>query len=212
MAGNGFGTSPPDSALARTERKADLTLSEDGVLEGKLTITFGGIEALGLRQLEWNGDQASPKNLLEKAVKDTVPADVEVDLTNDPDWTSASPSLIAQYHLKLPNWTTPAGRRILLPWELFGSPEKRLFVHADRIHPVYFPYPYLTWDDITITLPSGWTVRSMPDPTNQNSEAVAYALKSEDNAEALHIERTLRVDLVTVPKDHIRFCAGSFRW
>ena len=116
-------TSMPQSSSALIERKADLTLSDDGDLEGKLTMTFGGLEALELRTDERDADDAGRKTVLENLVKEAIPTGVDVELTNKPDWTSASQTLVAEYHLKVPGWVSGAGRRALCPVGLFGSSE-----------------------------------------------------------------------------------------
>ncbi len=194
-------TSLPDSSFARTERKADLTLSEDGTLEGKLTMTFGGLEALELRTEERDEDDAGRRTMLENLVKESIPIGVDIDLTSKPDWTSASQMLVAEYHLKIPGWVSGAGRRALLPVGLFGSSEKHVFEHADRVYPLYFHHPYLKSDDISIVLPLGWTVSSVPPPINRDAKAAVYTVQSDDNKGSLHLSRTLRIDLLLLDKD-----------
>ena len=191
----------PDSSLAKTERKADLTLSEDGTLEGKLTVTFVGLEALELRTEERDEDDASRRTMLENLVKESIPAGVDIDLTNKPDWTSASPALVAEYHLKIPGWVSGAGRRALLPVGLFGSSEKHVFEHADRVYPLYFHHPYLKSDDISIVLPLGWSVSSVPAPINRDAKAAVYTVQSDNNKGSLHLSRTLRIELLLLDKD-----------
>jgi hypothetical protein len=192
-------TSSPDSAFARTERKANLTLSEDGALKGKLSVSFGGLDALQLRKDGWNDDDASRKETLERMVKEMVPDGADVQLINNPDWTSSDNALVAEYNLEVPGWASKAGPRTILPLGLFGTSERNLFVHAERIHPVYFPYPYLKSDEIAISLPPGWTVNSVPKPFTQESSAIGYALQAEAKNGSLHVNRSLRIDLVTVP-------------
>lgn len=200
-----------DSSFAKTERKADLTLSEDGTLDGKLTVTYGGLEALALRTEERDEDDTSRKTSLEDLVKEAVPAAVEVELTNKPDWTSASPTMVAEYHLKVPGWVSGAGRHALFPVGLFSANEKHVFEHADRVHPVYFHHPYLKSDEITVTLPLGWKVASVPAPVNQDAKAVVYTLKAEDSQGVLHINRTLRVDLLWLEQDKYRILRNFFQ-
>ncbi|MBI3646459.1 MAG: DUF3857 domain-containing protein [Acidobacteriales bacterium] len=194
-------TSLPESASAKTERKAELTLSEDGTLEGKLTVTFGGLEAVELRTDQRNEDDTGRKTTLEDIVKESIPVGMEVELTNKPDWTSVSSALVAEYHLKVPGWVSGAGRRALFPVGLFGSSEKHVFEHADRVHALYFHHPYLKSDDISVTLPLGWTIGSLPAPINRDAKAAVYIVKSENNKGALHVSRSLQVDLLFLDKD-----------
>jgi hypothetical protein len=74
-------------------RVADLNLVEDGTLEGKLSVTFSGQEVYALRIDEMLKDEEAQKKFLEDKVKEYVAAGSEVELTNKPDLTSASPTL-----------------------------------------------------------------------------------------------------------------------
>jgi len=194
-------TSSPDSSSATVERKAELQLSaDDGSLEGKLTVTYAGLEALDLRLSQRHEDEASQKKLLEDLVRESIPASIEVELTNKPDWTSSSPTLVAEYHLKVPGWVAGAGRRALFPMGIFSANEKHVFEHADRVHPLYFQNAYLRSDDVTVNLPLGWKVGSIPAPINQDAKAVVYTVKAVDEKGMLHITRSLRNELVWLEK------------
>jgi Domain of Unknown Function with PDB structure (DUF3857)/Transglutaminase-like superfamily len=189
-------TELPESSISRIERKADLKLDDAGSLEGKLTITFTGLEALLRRQEERNVDEAGRKKFLEDQVKEYVPVGIEVELTNKPDWGSSSEKLVAEFDLKVPGWVSGAGRRVLLPVALFGATEKRVFELSNRVHPIYFEFPFEKIDDVTIDLPLGWQVSSVPPLKNQDSKAIVYTLKVEDDKGRLHLNRKLNVDIL----------------
>lgn len=191
-----------ESSQTGIERKADLKLNNEGTLEGKLTVVYQGGEAQTLRMEERNEDDASKKKLLEDLVKETVPAAIEVELTNQPDWKSSSPAMATEYAFKVPGWVSGAGKRALLPVGLFSSPEKGVFESAARTHAVYFHYPYTKSDDIQIELPLGWKVGSLARPVDQDAKAAAYVMKVEEQKGVLRLTRTLRSDLMMVPKDN----------
>ncbi len=192
-------TSLPQSSESKIERKADLKLNEDdGSLSGKLTVTFSGLEALWRRNDLRNEDETSRKKFLEDQVREYIPVGIEVELKNQPEWNAASPALVAVYDLKVPGWASAAGRRALLPFGLFGASEKQLFEHANRVHAVYFQYPFQKFDDVTVQLPLGWQVSSVPKPLNQDAKAAAYIRKVEDDKGTLHLTRVLRSDLLMV--------------
>ena len=191
-------TSLPQSAASRIERKADLKLRDDGTLEGKLTITFSGLETLYRRIEQRNEDEASRKKFLEDQVKEYIPVGVDVELTNKPDWGSSTEKMVAEYDLKVPGWASGAGRRALLPVGLFSATEKHLFDHANRVHPIYFYYPSAKIDDVTIDLPLGWQVSSLPPVQNLDAKAALYNLKVENNKGTLHLTRQLNMDLLMV--------------
>jgi len=191
---------PNDSALSKIERTADLKLDEEGTLSGKLTVTYYGSEAQTLRTSERNEDETSRKKVLEDMVKESVPAASEVELTNKPDWTSSSPSMTTEYSFKVGGWVSGAGKRALLPVGIFSSQEKGLFDHAARVHAVYFHYPYQKIDDVRIQLPLGWKIASVAKPVNQDAKAAVFTMSAEDKSGTLHLTRTLRCDLMMVPK------------
>lgn len=198
--GGGWVETPlTDETQSKIERKTELKLDSEGTLTGKLTVMYWGSDAQSLRIEERIEDETSRKKLLEDMVRETIPAAIEVDLVNKPDWSSSSPSLQTEYSLKVPGWVAGAGKRALLPVGLFSSPEKGIFEHSGRLHPVYFHYPYRKIDDITIELPLGWKVASLAKSVDRDVKAAAYTMKSEDNSGSLHLTRLLRSDLVMVP-------------
>ena len=189
-------TTLPESSASRTIRKADFTLSETGDLEGKLTLTFTGLEALRRRREERNEDEADRRKYLEDEVKSQIPAASEVDLSNAPDWKSSDPSLVAEFKVKIPGWVSGAGRRALLPVGIFANSEKRVFEREERVHPIYFEYPSQKEDEITITLPAGWQIASVPAQQTRDAKAALYSLNVENNQGTLRLVRKLKIDLL----------------
>ncbi|OLC43566.1 MAG: hypothetical protein AUH74_01965 [Nitrospirae bacterium 13_1_40CM_4_62_6] len=188
-------TTLPESSVSQIVRKADLNLTSDGSLEGKLTVTFTGLEAQWRRVEERNEDEAHRKKLLEDYVKEIIPAGSEVELTNKPEWTSSAPSLVAEYTLKVPGWAAGAGKRALCSVGLFSGPEKHMFEHSIRVHPLYFHYLFEKTDDVHIELPLGWQVGSLPQAQDNDAKVIAYSLKVENNKGSLHLERHLKSNL-----------------
>ena len=188
-------TSLPESSASQILRKADLNMTSDGSLEGKLTVTFTGLEALWRRVQECNEDEAHRKKLLEDYVKEIIPVGIEVELTNKPEWASSALTLVAEYSLKVPGWISGAGKRALCPVGLFSGPEKHMFEHSTRVHPLYFHYLFEKSDDVRIELPLGWQVGSLPQAQINDAKAVAYSLKVEGDKSSLHLERHLRCSL-----------------
>ena len=201
----------PHSSVSRIERKADLKLSDTGDLEGNLTVTFTGLEALSRRVEERNSDEAERKAFLEDQVKEYIPAASEVDLKNKPDWNSSANPLVAEFALKVPGWASGAGRRALVPVGLFGATEKHLFDHSVRVHPIYFEFPFEKIDDITIELPAGWQTTSLPAAQNVDQKVVVYILKVENDKNRLHLTRKLAVDLLLAEAKYYGSLRNFFR-
>jgi hypothetical protein len=199
------------SSASRIIRNADLTLSETGDLEGKLTITFTGLEGMQRRWEEMHSDDTDRKKMLEDQAKEYIPAASEVDLTNRPDWTSSSTPLVAEFHLKIPGWISGAGKRALFPVGLFTASEKRVFEHEGRVHPIYFDYPFQQEDDVNISLPDGWRVSSLPPAQNQDAKAALYALKVESDKGTVRLTRNLNIDLLLLEQKYYPVLRNFFQ-
>jgi hypothetical protein len=159
--GGWVNTEVPDSSVSHIERKANLKLTDQGSLEGKVTITFAGLEALSRRIDTRNQDETARKTFMEDQLRESVPVGIDVELTNAPDWSSSAPTLVAEFDIKVPGWASAAGHRALIPVGLFGAPEKHVFEHVARVHPIYFEFPTARLDDVTIELPLDWKVSSI---------------------------------------------------
>jgi hypothetical protein len=105
------------------------------------------------------------------------------------------------FDVKVPGWASPAGQRAFSSVGLFGAREKHAFLHGFRVHPVYFAYPYEMADDLTITLPSGWEVSSVPQAHHTDVKVASYETSSEQQSARLHLQRKLVVNtLLLDPK------------
>jgi hypothetical protein len=191
-----------ETAESRVERKGNLKLATNGTLEGRMTVTFTGQEALWRRHDERNEDDAARKQFLEDEIKADIPSGIVAELVNRPEWASASPALVAEYDLKIPGWVSIAGQRAVMPVGLFGAHEKRTFQHQTRTHPIYFGYRHQSADDVTIELPPNWQVQSSPQPVRENGKVLDYASSSEFKNGVLHLNRELTVSTLLVQAKH----------
>jgi hypothetical protein len=57
-------------------------------------------------------------------------------------------------------------------------------------------YPFQKIDDITIELPPGWKVGSLPPAKGNNGQVITYSLKVTSDNNRLHLVRTLDVKLL----------------
>ncbi len=191
----------PQSSSSQIVRKANLKLADDGDLEGNLTLTYSGFEAMTRRVEQRHGDDQEHKKYLEAQVQDYISATTEVELQNQPDWAGSSPEMTAEFKIKVPGWASSAGKRMLVPVGIFASTEKGIFEHADRVHPVYFQFPFQKTDDIRIELPAGWSVSNLPAPHTQGGPSISYSLKAEADKNTVHIRRTLQLNVLIMPTD-----------
>lgn len=199
--GNWIRTTLPQASESQIHREAELKLSNTGDLEGQLTVTYTGLEAMYRRLSERHEDDTARKKSLEESIKSQIPTAAEVELTNKPDWTSTGTPLVAVLDVKIPGWASSAGKRAVLPVGFFSAHEKQIFEHAERVYPIYFEYPYQKTDDVTVELPAGWQISTVPQEKANDMKAVLYDLKVENGSGSVRVVRKLNVDiLILEPK------------
>jgi len=187
----------PTAAQTRSERRANLTLTDTGDLEGKLTVTYMDMEAAAFRRNARNADEPARNRYLENIQKGYIPAASDVNLTNQPEWKNSAAPLVAEFDLKVPGWASRAGHHFMVPVGLFSAHEKHVFDHAERVHPIYIDYPYTHSDDVNIQIPAGWQVSSLPAGWQYTApNGVSYSLTAANDQGKLHISRTLTVDFI----------------
>jgi len=189
-------TTLPEASESRIERVGRLKLSETGDLEGKLTVTFIGLEAVYQRLEERHADEVARKKFLEERVTSQLGGAAEAELKNKPDWTSSEAPLVAEFDLKISGWASNAGKRVVIPAAIFTAGEKGVFEHANRVHPIYFAYPHQKVDDMTVDLPPGWQVSSVPPAQNKDGHIILYSMKVDNNPGTLRLTRKLSVDIL----------------
>lgn len=204
-------TTLPESAESQILRNAKLKLSDTGDLEGKLTVTYTGLEGMYRRLEVRNEDEVERKKFLEDELKEQIPAAAELELTNKPDWASSETPLVAELDVKIPGWVSSAGKRAVLPVGFFAADEKRVFEHAQRVHPIYFEYPHEKIDDVTIELPTGWQVSSVPAPQTKDAKVVLYDLKMESSNGTVRVTRKLNIDLLLLEQKYYAALRNFFQ-
>ncbi len=198
------------SSDAKTVRKADLKLKEDGTLEGKVTVSYEGLEALTQRSEFRNEDATERKTHLENELKESIPVAAEVELKNQPDWKGPEGPLVAEFEVKIEGWVSGAWHRALLPVGLFSNQEKHEFEHASRVQAVYFPYLFQKQDDINIELPLDWKVTTVPPLSDRDAKGARYTLKVEQNKDGIHISRTVVSDVSIIPQSSYAALRGFY--
>jgi Domain of Unknown Function with PDB structure (DUF3857)/Transglutaminase-like superfamily len=119
-------TTIPNSSESRMERVAKFELTDAGSLEGTVTVTYTGLEAMYHRLGVRNADEVTRKKSLESRLTNQIPVASEVELTNQPDWANSETPLVAVFKVKIPDWASAAGKRKMVPAAVFNATEKKL--------------------------------------------------------------------------------------
>jgi hypothetical protein len=118
---------------------------------------------------------------------------------------------VAEFNLKIPGWVSGAGRRALLPVGIFSASEKHIFEHANRVYPLYFEFPFEKLDDVTIDLPLGWQIQTVPPPQQQDGHVVTYNLSVQKDGSSLHLTRKLTVNLLMLDSKYYSALRNFFQ-
>jgi Domain of Unknown Function with PDB structure (DUF3857)/Transglutaminase-like superfamily len=192
-------TPPPQRGDTVTRRQADLKLDADGNLQGKLALTFQGQEALARRIGAIEQDESERRKDLEEYVQRSLPQGATAKLISVEGWQATNSSLKAEFELLTPNFATRAGQRLVVPLGTFHSVAGTSLSSATRVNPIYFDYPYESYDEITLELPTGFTIESLPAPQSIDREAGHYEIGGELRGTTLHLRRSFRLFGYTFP-------------
>lgn len=193
--GGTFVSVPPAAYdKAYIERSADVELAADGTLSGTATVIFKGGEALEHRLDALDSDDAGKKKDLESEVQGWLPSGASVKLTKVEGWTAVDQPLTATFHVELPSYASAAGKRLLVPAYLFQAKQLDAFKHAERKFPVYFPYAFGEADRVTMKVPGGYSLESVPQQQTARLNYAGYQNLAQFDGAALVTQRILQVN------------------
>jgi hypothetical protein len=167
--------SPPEKS--KEKRVANLTLDENGVLEGDVTIEYTGHLAVE-RKLNNDDDSAVQR---EETLKEAMKARLSsAELTNIIIENATDPikPFVYKYHVRVPDYAQRTGKRLFFQPNFFSKGISALFSAGTRNFPVYFHYPWSEEDKITLTLPKGYSLDNADRPAPINAgEVCKYEVK-----------------------------------
>lgn len=148
----------------RTERVADLTMDATGQLSGSVRYVLTGQTALRWRQAALKNDPEEVKKEFNEWVKPDLPDGVEAKLDHFLALDQYESNLMVVVNVKGVIGSA-TGKRVFLPAQLFEARAKHPFVaEAKRTVPVDVHFPESEVDQVTYTLPAGFTVESTLQP------------------------------------------------
>jgi hypothetical protein len=97
-----------------------------------------------------------------------------------------------------PGWAAAAGQRQLLKVGLFCSQEDRTFERSFRTQPLYFNFPHQHADDVSMEMPAGTRVGSLPKNQTLDFKLYSYGLTAESRESTLHLTRDISLNMLLV--------------
>lgn len=165
---------PP--GMSSRMRSAEMKLTEEGDLEGKLEFLYTGHIA-GEERRRYEGKTASEIEEDWKARMGQFgsPTISKFEMSQKDD---ASLPLIVRMNISIPAYAARTGKRVLLEPGFFEHNSTARFAEATRKWDVYFHFAYSETDDVSIELPPGWELDNPSAPRSSKLSNVGiYTVK-----------------------------------
>ena len=190
--------SPPSDSVR--ERRADVKLDEDGTLSGKLEISYLRQWGSVKRQEEKEDDEAGKKKDITDELKTVLPPGAVFEITSMSGWDKNSDPVHIEGTVRIPGFATAAGHRILVPLTFFQADQPTSFQHEKRVNSIYFHFPEIEKDSITMHVPSGFKIETLPAPQKSSpGGGFDYSVTSNQNAGVVTVERQLTITGIIFP-------------
>jgi Domain of Unknown Function with PDB structure (DUF3857) len=173
-------------------RRAELTVSPDGTVNGKLQFSMSGQEALRWRQQALRVDEDTLKKSFDEWLGTQLPSGVVAHVSHFAKLDDETADLGAYATVTgIPG--TATAKRLLLPASFFAHSEDQGFIaQPDRQLPVDMHYAAIFKDGVLLHLPAGFAVETAPPATSLPWTGYAvYQMKSTPNGNDLTVTRTL---------------------
>ncbi|MGA3160795.1 MAG: DUF3857 and transglutaminase domain-containing protein [Terracidiphilus sp.] len=169
---SGFRLAEKNAVLATTpaiaykdstvQHVANLDIDESGALNGTVNFVMTGQEALHWRQLALENDVEEVKKQFNESIQDEFPEGVQAEIDHFLAFDDPGSKLVAIVKVN-GSLGSVTGKHLILPGLFFESRARHPFVAQDkRITPIDLHYAKLEQDNVTLHLPPGYSVESLP--------------------------------------------------
>lgn len=193
------------------KRQADISIDSDGQVHGTIRVVMTGSEALGWRQEALVTDADATKKQLRDTLAAPLPSTVTLQLTSLGPLDDGEAPLTATFDAS-GTLGTHTGKRLFLPGSLFEAAAKPRFATETRQNPVYLYFTYTVEDDVTLTLPPGYTLESVPkDGAAVFSSTLNFDVSYQGKGNVYHSARREKIAQVLYQKKDYPDLRGFFQ-
>jgi hypothetical protein len=194
-------TPDPKPMESMEKRSADLELDSDGALKGQVTVLFEGRDALHERLRHRDDDDAERRKEMEEMFKNWLPAGSTIELAKIDDWESSTDKFTVSAKVTIPSFGAATGKRMMVPISVFPGADNHVFRHARRVYPVYFRNPYREADEITIKVPDGMQIETLPDKRHVPTPFADLDLTTTQDGNVYKVNRQVVIKGYFFPQD-----------
>ena len=177
--------------MKNTFTQVDMTLSEDGSLKGKCTVTSAGLDGNDRRNTYAKKNQ---KDFIEEFTSNHQTWSVTEFHYSNLDTLNAP--FTAAYNLDIPDEAQVAGDRLYLNIMAGFGQKSNPFKLEERAFPIDFSCPIKENYSIKVIIPSGWVVEQLPKMASLllPEKAGSFKCMLEEKAGVIQIVSTLRIN------------------
>jgi hypothetical protein len=143
------------------QRVADIHLAPDGTVTGAVTVICTGARAVYWRQKALEGDEVALQKDFDDQMQPDLPPGVVVHTDHFLGLNTENTNLMVRMKVS-GSLGTATGKRIFLPLSIFAAGGHELFSSSHRQEPIDLHYPYMEKDEVTLYIPDGFSVESVP--------------------------------------------------
>jgi hypothetical protein len=172
------------------QRMAEITLAPDGSVSGDATIVYTGQLATRWRQKAIEGDQVQLKKDFDDELQPDLPPGLTIKTDHFLGLDSENTNLMVRMKVS-GSLGTATGKRVFLPLAVFAAGAGNPFASSHRQEPIDLRYPYQEIDQITVRLPPGFQVESLPEKTQASlPQMAAYGIGAKSDNQTITFMRS----------------------
>jgi hypothetical protein len=192
------------------QRVANITLAADGTITGDATIICTGQTAARWRQKALEGDEVALKKDFDDELQPDLPPGVILHTDHFLGLDNEGTNLMARVKIS-GSLGTATGKRIFLPLSIFTGGAGNPFASSHREEPIDLRYPFLESDQITLHLPAGFQVDSLPEAAKASlPQMAAYGSAAKSDGQTITFTRSYVMANIIYKADEYDKLKGFF--
>jgi Domain of Unknown Function with PDB structure (DUF3857)/Transglutaminase-like superfamily len=148
-----------------TRRHAELRLDAEGNASGAVDVSYTGAAALHWRRDALRGDDQGFRHSLQESLQELLPPGLVIEIAAVDHVQEYEEPLIVHASVS-GRLATAAGKRWLLPVDVFSARETSPLAENQRVYPLDFRYPERVDDTVDVKLPRQMTIEAPVAPAD----------------------------------------------
>jgi hypothetical protein len=150
---------------SRETRTGKFKLLDDGTLVGEGKIEYTGHWAAYMKSLNRGDSDAERENKLKNLLKSEILGTTEIESFTIENMSDPEKPVIYKFKIRVPGFASRTGKRLFFQPNVFERSAKPRFTASTRKYDISISYPYSEKDEISIELPSGFSLENADAPS-----------------------------------------------